>query len=241
MSTIGIIADIHLREAYHDEIIERLYKIKDEHMNDSQISHTFILGDLLQESTEQVDREHLLELKSIFDDWVSPVTYLLGNHDVATHSKGELGEVLDQDRFHGIIWVDNQAFVYLDSIKENIGARGIIGSDQRSWLKNALPPDAIVLSHHPLGQFSIDDNVWFGNYPERAYPWDRKETLDILQGTAKLSVSGHIHQPGRTKLHGLSHVSINAMSKETPKKPVSGNYAILDTENPLELMAGRAE
>ncbi|WP_231852444.1 hypothetical protein [Haloquadratum walsbyi] len=54
MSTIGIITDIHLREAYHDEIIERLHKIKHEYMNTGQIAHTFILGDLLQDSALHV-------------------------------------------------------------------------------------------------------------------------------------------------------------------------------------------
>ncbi|WP_182013475.1 metallophosphoesterase family protein [Haloquadratum walsbyi] len=241
MSTIGIITDIHLREAYHDEIIERLHKIKHEYMNTGQIAHTFILGDLLQESTKHADREHLDEIKSIFDEWVSPVTYLLGNHDVATHSKDELSEILDQDRFHGIVWIDNQAYVYLDSVREDVGARGIIGPDQRSWLDDTLPSDAIVLSHHPLGPFSIEDNVWFGNYPERAYPWDRQETLEILQKTAKASVSGHIHQPGRTAFRGVSHISVNAVSKETPKNPVSGNYARLNTGESLEIKTGHVE
>ena len=241
MSTVGIITDIHLRETYHDEIIERLYQIRDEQMNETQISHTFILGDLLQESTKHTDRKHLLEIKSIFDNWISPVTYLLGNHDVATHSKDELSAILDQDRFYGVIRINDQAFIYLDSVREDVGARGVIGPDQRSWLDRTVSSDAVVLSHHPLGRFSISDNVWFGDYPERAYPWDRKEVLTTLQETAQVSVSGHIHQPGRTTFRGLSHISINAMSKETPKNPVSGNYALLNTGESLELTTGRAE
>lgn len=38
-------------------------------------------------------------------------------------------------------------------------------------------------------------------------------------------MSGHLHQNGLVRFHGLPHVSVNAFSKETPDVPFTGTYA----------------
>ena len=241
MTSIGILSDIHLREEYATDIRERIFEIKDAYASTGDIAHTFVLGDLIQDSDPATDRAHLNQLRSIFDDWVSPVTYLLGNHDIGTLSKKAVSTILGQQQFHGTIQVDGHPFVYLDSTRPVIADRGEIGPDQRGWLETALPAGAIVLSHHPLGPFSLSTNVWFQHYAERANPWDRKETLDIIERNTRATIGGHIHQTSKEEFRSIEHFSINAVSKETPTKPVSGHYAILSVDDSISLVMRQIE
>lgn len=235
MTSIGIISDIHLRKAHHDKILDALFKI--EELLDAQydIAHTFVLGDLIQDSTTQEDRHHLQKLCSIFDDWISPVTYLLGNHDIKTLTRAEVASTLDQSDFFGKLRVAGQPFVYLDTTQRGISDRGIVGTEQQTWLERSIPTDAVVLSHHPLGPFCISNNVWFQNYPERAHPWDRKEVLNLIKQNTLATIGGHIHQTGRTEFKNIDHIAINAVSKETPTDPVSGHYAVLTIDDSIEI------
>jgi len=227
MTAVGIISDIHLRDDHSEAIIESLNAIQDTMSTTHEIAHIFVLGDLIEDSDSQTDRHHIELIQSLFADWDSPVTYLLGNHDILTLSTDLLSDTLKQDTFQGIQMVAGQPFVYLDSTAAGIANRGRIGPKQRGWLAESLPDGAIVLSHHPLGQFSLADNVWFQTYPERGRVWDRKEVLDIIADRARVTISGHIHQSSQCSFRGLQHFSVNAVSKETPSKPVSGNYAVL--------------
>ena len=235
MQSVALLSDIHLREEHRSEIIEALHQIKNEILSQTELLHTFIIGDLIEDSSATQDREKLHSLKDFFEKWPSEVTYLLGNHDIETLSKSTIGEILGQESFYGTIEISGQPFVYLDSTKIDIGARGAIGVEQQNWLQESIPENAIVLSHHPLGRFDITGNAWFQEYPERAYLWDRKEVLDILTDTAKATVSGHIHQAETIDRRGLTHYSVNAVSKETPDNPVSGNYALYPIEENPQL------
>jgi len=235
MQSVALLSDIHLREEHQSEIIETLQQIKNDIQTQTEILHTFIIGDLIEDSRSAQDRQKLHTLSDLFEKWPSEITYLLGNHDIETLSKSAVAEILDQESFYGTIEISGQPFVYLDSTKVDIGARGAVGVEQQNWLQESIPENAIVLSHHPLGKFDIAANAWFHEYPERAYLWDRKEVLDILTDTAKATVSGHIHQTETIDKPGLTHYSVNAVSKETPDDPVSGNYTLLTIEKEPQL------
>lgn len=235
MQSVALLSDIHLREEHRSETVETLNQIKNDILAQTELAHTFIIGDLIEDRSATQDREKLHTLNDLFEKWPSEITYLLGNHDIETLSKSTIAEILGQDSFYGTIEISNQRFVYLDSTKVDVGARGTIGVEQQNWLQESTPEDAVVLSHHPLGRFDITANAWFQEYPERAYLWDRKEVLDILTDTAKATVSGHIHQAETIDRRGLTHYSLNAVSKETPNRPVSGNYALYTIEQNPQL------
>lgn len=239
MTTVALLSDIHMRSSCVDEIAEALHKIQAE-LNSDTIAHTFVLGDLIEDDTKQRDIEHVRKVKSILDNFPSPVTYLLGNHDLGNLSRNELSETLDQNGFYGKTSVDSQQIVHLDSAVKGGGARGALGSEQRQWIRNSVNQDAILLCHHPFGNFSLTENYWFRNYPERAYLWDRKECLQQFDMPPIVTISGHIHQTGQNQFHDLTHWSLNAVSKEHPNKPISGTYALLDLESPMELTVKRA-
>jgi 3',5'-cyclic AMP phosphodiesterase CpdA len=230
MTDLALVADIHMRDAEADRISAELRAVMDR-WEEYNPDHAFVLGDLIEDGdSASGDLANLERVRDIVEAAPCPVTYLLGNHDVEQLTRPEVGDALDQPQFHGVVELDDTAIIYLDSTLETPpGARGSLGATQRTWLETELPKHdtPLVLCHHPLGNFDLSGNVWFEDYPERAFAFDRQEALDVLEdgGPVRGTVSGHIHQPGFVDFRGMAHVSLNAFSKETPDTPLTGTYA----------------
>lgn len=230
MTTVGILSDVHMRKAYRTEVTETLEAVRAA-LDRRDPDHIFVLGDLINESDDpETDRQHVSLVDELLDELSAPVTYLLGNHDTVTLTRDEVGELLGQETFYGRVNVGTVPFVYLDSSRTGNTVTGELGEHQREWLKSTLPADAIVLLHHPVGPFSLTDNPWFADDPDQAYLRDRQETLDVLSGRARATISGHIHQTSCVRHRNLTHLSVNAISKETADIPVTGTWALLDLE-----------
>lgn len=237
---VAILSDIHMRDGLTAEISSELEAVLKKLDEEHAISHAFVLGDLIEDCRSvEADRKNIKRTRSIFEEWSVPVTYLLGNHDVEHLSKSELRSLLGQDEFYGVREIEGTSFVYLDSAYQEVrGATGRVGPDQLEWLGETASSlsDAVLLVHHPVGNFDLQTNEWFSEYPERAYLWDRKEVLSRIDGTAvRATLSGHIHQTGYDEFWDLSHVSINAFSKEIPDVPLTGTYAVLETSDTPEI------
>lgn len=237
---VAIISDIHMRDGYVEEISTELERVLEKLDREYDPSSAFVLGDLIEDGeSASADRENVRRVRSIFENWSVPVTYLLGNHDVERLDRSELRTLLGQERFYGVQRVDDTPFVYLDSsYRRTSGATGQVGPEQLDWLADRLRTlsDPVVLVHHPVGNFDLRRNVWFSEYPERAYLWDRKEVLDRLDDTAvRGTISGHIHQTGYDQFREIPHVSVNAFSKELPDVALTGTYAVLSLDDPAEI------
>lgn len=234
MTDLALISDVHMRDDYTSQVQEALEGVV-AILAEGEPARAFVLGDLIEDSeSAAADRANVERVHEILEDAPFPVTYLLGNHDVENLTRETLSNLLDQERFYGVVEVEGTPVVYLDStIEPADGAGGRLGSDQRAWLADILPEydNPLILVHHPLGSFDLSDNEWFNEYPERAFLGDRKETLDVLEeaGPIRGTVSGHIHQSASSTFRGIPHVSVNAFSKELPDKPITGTFAEVDT------------
>lgn len=243
MTAVVFLSDIHLRSERHEGIVRTLEGIQARIEAEYDPAHVFVLGDLIEDESVRTDRRHLRAVRSVLEDGFDPcpVTYLLGNHDVGSLSRTQLREVLGQDRFYGRITVDGQPFVYLDSTRDDPGPSGAVGPEQLSWLRESVPSGSIVLLHHPVAPFSLADNVWFRDSPQKALLQDRAQLLEAIDGDAVGTVSGHIHRTERLGSGGFSHVSISAVSKERPTRPITGTYAVLSLDAPGELIVSHPD
>lgn len=224
-----------MRDDHISRISEELSLVIDI-LSENPPEHVFVLGDLIEDGNSATqDGANVKRVHEILQDSSFPVTYLLGNHDVENLAHEALANLLDQERFYGVVSLDQNSVVFLDSTKTDTdGARGELGAEQRNWLDQTLTEQDgdLILCHHPLGSFDISDNEWFSQYPERAFLSDRKETLDIIgeHESIRATISGHIHETQVSNFHGLTHVSVNAFSKELPDLPLTGTYAEVDLD-----------
>ena len=230
MTRLGLVSDVHAREEER-EPVERELEAVVERLEGFDPHRTFVLGDLIEDgATAATDREHVEAVYRIFEGASFPTTYLLGNHDVENLSYPELSEALGGQPRFGHVEVDGTDVVYLDSSAPRLaGARGEVGEEQLAYLEEVLPnlEDAILLVHHPIGYYDIRENVWFGEFPERAFLGDRLELLEVAgeAGTVRATFSGHIHETRHTTFRGIEHAVLNAFSKELPEVPVTGTHA----------------
>lgn len=235
MSSIALLSDVHLRSTELSTLRTELEAYCDVLLAE-QPDHLFVLGDLIEDgASPETDREHVQVLSDTLNTVPCPVTCLLGNHDVENLSCKALSSLLGQDQFHGVREVGNTPVIFLNSTREQKeGACGEYGLEQRRWLAECLSQyDApLILSHHPLGNFNLSDNEWFNNFPERAFPVDRRELLVTLKTSRATPVTfcGHIHQTGFSTFHEVPHISLNAFSKETPEKSFTGTHAIVTVD-----------
>ncbi|MFC7056978.1 metallophosphoesterase family protein [Halovenus salina] len=240
MTTVAILTDVHMREDQQTAVTETLQTIRGR-LEQEDPEHVFVLGDLIQDSDNSAtDRDQIARVADLLDG-VS-VTYLLGNHDTVTLSRTEIADLLGQSTFRGSRDVAGTQFVYLDTQRSDHRVLGELGRDQREWLAETVQPGAVVLLHHPVGPFPIQENHWFWDAPARAFLGDQQATLDTICPAARATVSGHIHQTSAVRHRDVAHLSVNAISKEHPDRPVSGHWALLDLDRPLtaELFTGDA-
>lgn len=234
MTTVGILSDVHMRAEQESAVRETLTGICEE-LRRRDPAHVFVLGDLIEDDRNPTnDRHYVSTVDNLLSTLPAPVTYLLGNHDTVNLSRDEVSALLGQDRFYGRLDVEGVPFVYLDTSRGNGRVAGEVGEGQRAWLNRTLPQGAVVLLHHPVGPFPLSGNAWFADAPARAFLLDQQETLDMLSGRARATVSGHIHQTEALQYRGVAHLSLNAISKETPDVPVSGTWALLDVDTDLK-------
>lgn len=236
MSEVAILSDIHMRTGHEIAVEEALESTTERLAAAHEVEHVFVLGDLIEDTDDpDLDVRRIERVASILDAGPAPVTYLLGNHDIGTLSRDTLSTALSQDRFYGTVTIEGTPFVSLDSTVDGGGARGALGLEQLSWVDEHLPENAILLVHHPIGNFPLAENYWFRRFPERAYLWNRKELLIRTRDRLRATISGHIHQPGHTAFEDVLHASADAISKKAPETPTKGRYLTLSLDEKSRL------
>lgn len=231
MVKIGLISDVHMRNADVTGVQSALERITDRFNDGFRPDTTIVLGDLIEdEGTERADLENVRRVTGVLDDLDSPVTYLRGNHDVVNLSRETLDDELNDPWGH--ISVDDAAvdLLYLDSSAPRLpDARGELDQEQLTFLDEALDrsDDAVVFVHHPIHYHPIDENYWFAEHPERAFCGNKREVHDVIEAHDAVSAvfNGHLHEFDHTTYHEVDHFTINAVNKELPDADVTGTYA----------------
>lgn len=238
---VGILSDIHLQRA-HDRAIRAKLDHALDRLDAFAPDHLVVLGDLIEDEDRETDREHVRTVRAALDSLGVPVTYLLGNHDVARLSHEDLRDLLGVERFHGR--VEGTDLFYLDSsAPERSGAQGAVSAEQLAFLDRELADveGAVVFVHHPLGYRDLSGNHWFAEEPERAFCGNKREVNDVLaRHDVAAVVNGHVHETAHVRYRGVDHLTVNAFAKERRDRPVTGTYAelTLDDEVSLRVVEG---
>ena len=212
---VGILSDIHLQRAHEEAVLTELDRALDR-LDDADPDRLVVLGDLIEDEDRATDREYVRTVREALESVDTPVTYLLGNHDVERLSHEDLRESLGVERFYGRI--EGTDLFYLDSsAPERSGAQGAVGAEQLEFLDSELADaeGAVVFVHHPLGYRDLSGNHWFAEEPERAFCGNKREVNDVLARHDVVAVvNGHVHETAHVRYRGVHHLTVNAFAKE---------------------------
>lgn len=237
MLRLGLVADVHMREADHAAVTDELESIVDR-IAAFDPHRTVVLGDLVQDADPETDRRSLERAL----DALAPLEprYLAGNHDVINLEESTL-----TDRFgnnlSGTETVGDVTLVYLDtSTPSGPRWRVEVGPDGRERLEDALATaeTALVFAHHPLHYHDVTANPWFGSHPELAFPADKGWVTRILADhpATLATFNGHLHVPHHDPADAAHHFTLGAVNKERPDSTApTGSYALVTLEDRLHV------
>jgi hypothetical protein len=159
----------------------------------TQPSNVLISGDLAFNSGESIDYEHVLDLLEPLRKSGKPIHLALGNHDNRERFWDSLlndktAKRPLEDRQASIIQASRVNWFVLDSLDKTLSTPGVLGDEQRSWLKKSLDenpdkPALVVVHHNPGTEHKVTGLV------------DTKEFLEIIRPRkqVKAFIYGHSH------------------------------------------------
>lgn len=239
--TVACLADLHLDPDCVDTVLDTLPETYEQiaaettETGGAEPDVCILLGDILQETTPEIDVDILKRVASVLDSLPVPARVVPGNHDVMHCSPAEfathLGDhVPDSDGW----WVDTERnLVFLNSAAPRLAdSRGELTDQQQTLLRERLSTmDApLVFCHHPLQSVDLSSNPWFQSYPEEAFCGRRRPVMDQLYGdTTSAIVTGHLHEHHVGSRHETPHIVVDAYNK-TAGHGQNGAHAVLSRQ-----------
>ena len=237
---LGIVGDIHCGPDIQSMLGSRapaMLEAFDEAMQTFRPDCIIDLGDRINDVAAGQDRQRSAWVRTQLLKHGVPVFHVLGNHDLANLTKGELERVLDKRGPYESADLNGVRLVVLDTQDppfERTG--GDIGSEQRNWLEETLakaPHPALVFCHHPLDEQSLEGHWYFADHPTHALARQRAPVRTILERSRKVRAvfSGHLHWTRATELNGIPYVTLGSLVDGgfTNGRP-SGTFASVTVE-----------
>ena len=217
----GVITDLHYADK--DMAIERYYRESADKLRQSvetfnTLKPSFIieLGDFIDKAEKTDEIDYLMAIDSIYAAFNGPRHYVIGNHDVATFSKGEFvrlsGAVdtqysFDSGPFH---------FVILDG---NFNADGSdYDSGNFTWTETYIPQSRIEWLRGDLERAGNRTSFVFihQNLHDETNPHGVKnapEVRSVLErdGNVRAVFQGHDHAGARARIKGISYVTFESV------------------------------
>lgn len=194
------------------------------------------LGDRLTATNRPDDLARLEELAATFSTSVHPRVHLQGNHDTYSLTVADNERVLDTTVASRVIQVGEYDVVLFNPrLDVNHRMRFWLHDDDRDWLATALASSqqrAIVISHVPLLQRSLEGNVYFERaWADGATFRNRDTVRRVLESSRRVvaHVCGHVHWESVSTMDGIHVLTVPSLTEtfQTPHEPQRG-YAVLD-------------
>jgi predicted MPP superfamily phosphohydrolase len=234
---IAFLADFHYgypenqdMENYLEPTIENMI----EELNEFSPDIVVALGDFIQHSDPETDLQRLERVGQMLEKVEADVYAIPGNHDPMTISKEEVMESIDVENAdtYFSIEIKDRKLVFLDTITQidDIYGAGLLGSEQREWLKNEVQTDRelLVFSHHLLHNRDLEGNWYFDERPELAACIDKKDFREIVERKPRAVFSAHIHDSGLEEYNGVPHFTTDGMDKFNPPESFEENHAFVE-------------
>ncbi|MFC1528678.1 metallophosphoesterase family protein, partial [Candidatus Latescibacterota bacterium] len=218
--SFGVITDLHYAEK--EPAGSRIYRDSGKKLREcietiTPLKPSFLieLGDCIDAAKKETERGYLRTIKSIFREFEGDCHHVIGNHDVATFTKGEfisLSEMrrnyysFDHGECHFIVLDANYNRDFSDYNAGNFDwTETYIPPDEQEWLKHDLARSkqktAIVFIHQNLHDETDPHGV-------KNAPVIRRILEDA--GTVAAVFQGHDHRGGYKEINGIHYITFRA-------------------------------
>lgn len=154
------------------------------------------LGDLIEDESPAQDRERYDKGVCLLAQCGVPVHHIIGNHDSAQLSAGELLSLLHRISHFYSFDLAGAHVVVLHTLHRD--GRVVLPEEQVAWLRDDLAGTrlpVLVCSHHSFADQDLRSNPWFEGAPEQCLVDNRAEVRAVLRdaGNVVAVVNGHLH------------------------------------------------
>lgn len=232
---VGVVSDVHMRSEHRGELLAELSRVAAQ-LRRFDPDIVVALGDIVEDETPQLDRVHVESVREQLS-FGPPLRMLAGNHDVMNLSVETLSSLFENP-LDGVVRIGGETLVFLNSATPGFGdPRGEISDEQLRRLRRLDTDEAVtVFVHHPLHYRSLSDSVWWSTRPEQAFCGNKTAVNEVLESLpVRCVLNGHLHDTNHTRYNGIDHVTLNAFSKETPNRPVTGTYAEIEIDDTVRI------
>jgi predicted phosphodiesterase len=224
MDNIMIISDIHIGFNSKSDLIRKLDKVVREACDN--IEKIVFLGDLIGSEVPERKRKEKREgdmkkLESIVNRYNRDDIYLVpGNHDQYSVEEDYLYDELG--------FISNKQIKDIAILDTSYDSR-VAGLVSTEFIRSLQSDVNIMLSHHPLFNYNLEDNIWFEEYPEMAYCINKKWIeKDIERINPNLIVNGHLHNRYVKQKEDYTVYSVNPFNRKNRSSEINGFFTIID-------------
>lgn len=227
---IYLLNDTHIGEKHPENspVPSHLRKVVSELVNlEQKPACVLINGDLALRDGQPGDYRHFAKLIRPLREAKIDTHLTLGNHDerdvfysVMQEEQPETPPV--KSKHISVVQTQYANFFLLDSLHKTMVTQGTLGSEQRTWLANALDAHAdqpaIIMTHHNP-RLGGDPNHFPGGLTDSVELWE----ILAPRKQVKAYIHGHIHDRGNAEHKGIHIINTPATSYvANPKQSTTG-------------------
>jgi predicted phosphodiesterase len=226
--SFGVITDLHYADK--DMNINRFYrestvKLRTAVATFNNLKPSFVieLGDLIDQADKEAETGYIKTIDGIYHTFKGKRYYILGNHDVATFSKGEFLKLIGEYRSFYSFTRGEYHFIVLDANFHRDGSPYNAGDFD--WKETYIPPYEMEWLKKDLNQAGKAPCIVFihQNLHDETNPHGVKNAPEVRKiietaGTVRAVFQGHDHAGGFAKINGIPYLTFRAAVDGTGPK-----------------------
>lgn len=196
------------------------------------------LGDAIEDESPAADRQRYQQFLAVLSRLEAPVLHVAGNHD-SIH--------LDDDALRAL-WHHEGPLYYSRDIagvhfavlctEETKDVAVHLPAPQLEWLAADLAASstpAIVLTHHPASDQSLEGNRWFEKAPHICRIAERRALRRVIEQSGKVLAvfNGHAHWNHVDVIAGIPYITLQSLVEnlddDAPGRAAAA-YAVCDVD-----------
>jgi predicted phosphodiesterase len=238
----AVISDIHMgpekfykgvKLSLTDHALSCVKKFVDEINQDPKIKFVVQLGDVIDSTDLEYDKENYNLVLNLLKKLNCPVYHVVGNHDLQHLSEQGLKEIINyKELYYSFDVEDFHCIILFSKTIEKTDIK--IDEEQINWLKQDLEKTnkkTLIFVHYSLSDQDLTGHSLFEGFPEVCLIQNREEIRSILTESKKVIAVfiGHLHWNRIDKHNSIPYFTLQSLVENLNNEGMPSNsYAIID-------------